>query len=817
VHMPVAVIPTLSVPVITVDPDLVTASQQPDETTVQTLTIGNEGGVDLDWEIEQAPASVQLGLSTGGGNVPAGVASPFSFVLDDGVGENAVGLTGGAQFLWFNRFTPKSYNFPITIDQVQLMFGYPGSTGGINVGELVDIYLFEDADGNPANGATHRASLNDQAVQAVDGTTWSDYNLPAPVTFNGPGDIIIAVVNRTAGVTSSTFPAVIDQSSDSHQRSWIGFGEVPSDPPDFTEFPNFDVIDSFGLPGNWLVRGSGTGVVPCDNPANVPWLGVDPEIGTTGPQGSSEVTLTLDSTGLSSGTYEALLCISSNDPDSALVEVLVSLEVIEPPAISTDPLSISSTQDAGSVTYHDIEISNLGTNDLVWNIEQSQTLAGTSSFLIHDQGPFITSTGDGPGGSDVSLLQNVSLGMTSLGASVNLSSGGPHFRIADEFTVTGSIPWQIDQLRFFAYQTGSTTTSSFTGVNYRIWDGPPNDPASTVLYGDPTTNRIVDTAWTNVYRYAENNLGNTQRPIMSIDAEGGFVLDPGTYWLDWQLAGSIASGPWQPPITIIGQTSTGSALQLASAGWQNFNDGGTGTPQGAPFQLWGATGCDSYTNVPWLSVSPTSGTTTASSSDTVTASLSSSGLAGGVYEARICIESNDPSNPIWAVPVTLEVIEVEADVSFEDLVQTYTGDPLDVTVVTDPPGLTVEVTYVGSTTLPTDVGSYAVEATVTEPGYFGSASDTFVIEPATASIMFDDLQQYYTGSPLEPTITTNPAGLTVTVTYDSSPTAPSAVGQYLVEVEVDEANWVGSDSATFEILEPLPDEVFHDRFEENGG
>ncbi|MEI2688247.1 MAG: hypothetical protein V9H69_00470 [Anaerolineae bacterium] len=34
------------------------------------------------------------------------------------------------------------------------MFGSStGNAGGVNVGELVDIYLYEDADGNPANGA----------------------------------------------------------------------------------------------------------------------------------------------------------------------------------------------------------------------------------------------------------------------------------------------------------------------------------------------------------------------------------------------------------------------------------------------------------------------------------------------------------------------------------------------------------------------------------------------------------------------------------------------------------------------------------------
>ena len=216
------------------------AEQAPDTVTNHTLTIHNNGGVDLQWTIaeEAMPAAVQLDLGAGNADVAAStLSSPFSLILDGGVGSNSIGLTAGGQFLWFNRFTPQSWNFPVTIDEVQIMFGYPDSIGGVNVGELVDIYLYEDADGNPINGATHRGTLNDQQVQAVDGTTWSVYPLTTPVTFEGPGDILIAVVNRTAGVTAGAFPAVIDQLSGSQQRSWLGLASGnPGDPPEFTAF-----------------------------------------------------------------------------------------------------------------------------------------------------------------------------------------------------------------------------------------------------------------------------------------------------------------------------------------------------------------------------------------------------------------------------------------------------------------------------------------------------------------------------------------------------------------------------------------------------
>ncbi len=49
------------------------------------------------------------------------------------------------------------------------------------------------------------------------------------------------------------------------------------------------------------------------------------------------------------------------------------------------------------------------------------------------------------------------------------------------------------------------------------------------------------------------------------------------------------------------------------------------------------------------------------------------------------------------------------------------------TVTTDPAGLIAAVTYNGSTTAPSAVGSYPVTATVSDANYQGSASGTLII------------------------------------------------------------------------------------------
>ena len=141
-----------------------------------------------------------------------------------------------------------------------------------------------------------------------------------------------SVVNRTAGIAAGTFPAVIDQTA-TQQRSWIGLGTGATSDPPVIPPATFGTVDSFGFPGNWMVRGFGQTDAPCTAPEDVLWLSVNPTAGTTVPAATSPVAVTLDSTGLAPGIYLANLCVASDDPDpgpgngTELVVVPVELTV----------------------------------------------------------------------------------------------------------------------------------------------------------------------------------------------------------------------------------------------------------------------------------------------------------------------------------------------------------------------------------------------------------------------------------------------------------------------------------------------------------
>jgi hypothetical protein len=329
-------------PDILVEPGSLEATLAPDATATLPITITNVGDAPLDWSIQEGygvqslrvvPASqpttprtvvLSVGSIPASGamtNVPIIPQGDVALIVDDGSAENSIGVndpTYAYQFIWLNRFTPAPVDLPFNLTQIQVLF----PSGQEQVGDSVDLVVYQDADGDPSNGATWLATYP-VTVLAADDTTWSVYDLPSPTLVTGPGDVIIAVINRwvTSGVSPRAWPAAIDTNA-SQARSWLGWWNA--DPPDPAILPPdalFGTIDDLGYPGNWLIRGLGQTLV------DVPWLSENPTSGTVQPGDSVMVEVTFDSTGLIPGEYLATLRVMSNDPDTPEVNVPVTMNV----------------------------------------------------------------------------------------------------------------------------------------------------------------------------------------------------------------------------------------------------------------------------------------------------------------------------------------------------------------------------------------------------------------------------------------------------------------------------------------------------------
>jgi hypothetical protein len=199
--------------------------------------------------------------------------------------------------------------------------------------------------------------------------------------------------------------------------------------------------------------------------------------------------------------------------------------------------------------------------------------------LLWDNGSLVNQPGAGAGGADVSSILP---GNSYFGWSVSTNSG---WRLADDFTVAPGQTWALSGAEVFGYQTNSTTTSTFTSLTLRIWQGAPGVPGSTLVWDGSAGEQSLISGFTGIYRTTETIFSNTQRPIMSLsDGVGGTVLGAGTYWLDWTATGSLGSGPFSPPLPV----TSGNGLQFdASSGvWGALTDY-TGTGVEFAFRIHG--------------------------------------------------------------------------------------------------------------------------------------------------------------------------------------------------------------------------------------
>lgn len=205
----------------------------------------------------------------------------------------------------------------------------------------------------------------------------------------------------------------------------------------------------------------------------------------------------------------------------------------------------------------------------------------TLAALLVDNGPFVTGIGDGFGGANTSAIESPG---TTFGYGINVNT--PLY-IADDITVPAA-GWQLSSMKWYSYQTGSTTTPTFTGAYVTIYNGNPVS-GGTPIYGDYTANRIVpvNTTWSGAYRVTSTTLTNNQRPIMEVGIDMSWVpaLAGGTYWIGVGLTGSLASGPWSVPKTPHGATDN--AVQYYLGAWTALQDAGSLYPQDMPFKLDG--------------------------------------------------------------------------------------------------------------------------------------------------------------------------------------------------------------------------------------
>jgi hypothetical protein len=172
--------------------------------------------------------------------------------------------------------------------------------------------------------------------------------------------------------------------------------------------------------------------------------------------------------------------------------------------------------------------------------------------------------------------------------------------------------------------TPNATSFTVTGATLRILTGPPNQPGSQVVFGDPTSNRLTHREWSNIYRIFSSVVpgtcgGTAAPPHTNFRIQWAYIavdhfLTEGTYWLDWNFSGTTTSlfVPSATRASAIGRTcnpANSNAFQFFNGVWAALVDNGQGcspwsVQQDHYFELLGTPPQTCYANCDGSTVPP---------------------------------------------------------------------------------------------------------------------------------------------------------------------------------------------------------------------
>jgi hypothetical protein len=195
-----------------------------------------------------------------------------TYVLDDGTMEDSVGFGNGLQnfqSLWFNQF--QVIPGQTSISAVEVAWGTPNFPDPSLNGTPVTIAVWSDpnGDGNPSD-AVLLASVAG-TIQSAGTDTFVSYSFSPAVDVSAYTSFFIGDLTPMNNGPEN-FPQGLDENSTLQRRSWIAAmsdgSNVDINNPGNNDF--LGLIDDFGLPGNWGIRGDTGNGTPTPTPTTTP-------------------------------------------------------------------------------------------------------------------------------------------------------------------------------------------------------------------------------------------------------------------------------------------------------------------------------------------------------------------------------------------------------------------------------------------------------------------------------------------------------------------------------------------------------------------
>jgi hypothetical protein len=415
--------------------------------------------------------------------------------------------------------------------------------------------------------------------------------------YSGNGYDWYAQVDDIALTCVPISPPVIEA-----DPAWL----TASQGPDVVSTQPMTITNSGGSPLNWNIVEDDT---KCDSPTDIPWLSVSPDAGTTFPLDSTIVDVSFDSAGLVPGDYTANLCVDSNDTATGVVQVPTTLTV-EPPELLECNGAMIQFEDGIPLGWQVVD--NTGGTGIVWV---------TTADPACERG--------------------------------NLTNGTGGAACADSDAAYPAVPYDTELWTPLIDLTGWGAVVLDVKAYYDDYNPGSNDRFEVDVWDG--------VGWTNELTWDEDHMPEDFSLNLSAyaglpDARVRFRYSGNGWDLYAQVDDlALTCVPTSPPAIEVDPASLTASQVPGVVSTQPMTVTNSG---GSPLN-WSVveddSACDSPTDLPWLAVSPDTGTTVPLDSTVVDVSFDSTGLAPGDYSANLCVDSNDTATGVVQVPVVLTV------------------------------------------------------------------------------------------------------------------------------------------------------------------
>jgi hypothetical protein len=359
-------------PVIELTPATLTATLAVGQTTTRSLTIHNSGNADLTYQLNPLHDRGHrflrvaiLGADYEAANVTDltnHLAATNRFEQIDFINIAAATPTL-AELLPYDALLVYSWYTPQNrVDLGNIVADYVDAGGGV----LVMYYAFMQW------GRLEGRFLSDGYYAldtANDGWYWDESPADIGIISDLDHPVLRGVDRFRPSYEIGTTPVLSGSQAIAHYTN--GYPMLVEQAAPMTQAPRLD-LNSFPISNNvdywyWYADTDGAQLMAnaLDYVALADYISSSSQIGTIAAGSNADLTLTIDSTGLISDTYTALLRISSNDPVQPQATLPITLTVTGVPSLTlpTQAVTMSDTY-VGHSSNHTLVITNSGTADL---------------------------------------------------------------------------------------------------------------------------------------------------------------------------------------------------------------------------------------------------------------------------------------------------------------------------------------------------------------------------------------------------------------------------------------------------------------------